>query len=231
MTSSGTSTFQITNGEAAIAAFERIQIRLPELRPEHWSTARREENLLFSELSNRQVNLFSVQRASIDLVEGVATYDIPDKTVMLLDVVVSLNNGTANQTDRYITPISRTQYMSIANKSTQGPPTVYWYDRLIDVQVKLWPVPDSSSLYVLNYYAAVQIEDANLAGGETPGVPYLWYDVVVAGLAWRLARVYKPELEGVRKADFDLAWQWAAEQNSENVPFTVSLNLGGYYRR
>ncbi len=74
-----------------------------------------------------------------------------------------------------------------------------------------------------------QINDANLANGENPEVPYRFYDLFVAGLAYRLAKIYKPELEQIRKADYMEAWQVAATQDTENVPLFIRPSLNGYY--
>lgn len=237
MTSSGTYDYTLTNGEGVLAAYERCQIRAPELRQEHMLSARRELNLLFVELANRQVNLWKVEQLSIDMVEGTATYDVPGRVVMILDAYLTLNDGEENQNDKYITPISRTEYASYSAKNTQGPPTVYWFDRLIAPTVTMWPVPDGSGPYVLNYFACTQMQDAGLPGGETPDVPYRWLDVLVSGLAKRLSRIYPPAgadpaaFYALRKADYDEAWGYAATQDTENVPVSVVPSLAGYYSR
>lgn len=237
MTSSGTYDYSLSNGEAVLAAYERCRIRAPSIRQEHMLTARRELNLLFVELSNRQVNLWRVEQLSVDMVEGTATYDIPARVVMILDSYISLNDGTVDQTDRYITPISRTDYASYPTKFTQGTPNVYWFDRLISPTITMWPVPDGNGPYVYNYYACTQMQDASLAGGQTPDLPYRWLDVLVTGLAKRLAKSYPPEgsdplaFEAARKADYDEAWGFAATQDTENVPVTIAPAISAYYRR
>ena len=229
--SSGTYAYSLSNGEAVLAAYERVNIRAPSLRQEHMLTARREINLLFVELSNRQVNLWKVEQLSISLTESDPTYDVPGRVVMILDGYISLNDGDTDQTDRYIIPISRTDYASYAAKFTEGPPTVYWFDRLISPEITFYPVPDGNGPYVFNYYACTQLQDANLAGGETPDLPYRWLDVLTAGLAHRLARVYAPSLEAQRKADYDAAWLIAGGQDTENVPLVIAPAIGAYYRR
>lgn len=237
MTSSGTYNYSLSNGEAVLAAYERVMVRPPSLSQDHMLTARRELNDLFVELSNRQVNLWSVELDSISLTQGIPSYAVPAKTVMILDAYVSLNNGASNQTDRYVTPMSRTQYASLSDKQTQGPPTSYWFDRLISPTITMWPVPDGNGPYVLNYYACVQLQDAALVGGETPNLPYRWLGVLVAGLALRFARVYPPQgvdllaFKKDRQADYDQAWMYAASQDTENVPLTFAPNIGSYYRR
>jgi hypothetical protein len=233
MTSSGTYNFGLSNGEAVLAALERVRVRAPSIRQEHMVTARRELNLLFVELDNKQVNLWEVSSSpqSIALVQGTATYTLPAKTVLVLDAYISLNNGTANQTDRYVTPISRTEYASYGVKLSQSPPTVYWVNRQTTPTITFYPVPDGNGPYVFNYYACNQIQDANLPGGETPDLPTRWLDVMVAGLAYRLARTYAPELEQVRKADYMDAWTIAASQDIESVPLSIAPSIGAYYRR
>lgn len=228
---SGTYNFTITNGEGVIAAFERIRIRAPSLRQEHMETARRELNLLFVEFSNKQVNLFKVELFSTTLVSGTANYDVAGKVVMILDAWVTTNSGTPQATDLYVTPMSRTEYASLSNKQTPGRPTSYWFNRLIAPVIYPWPVPNASGPYVLNYYACVQMQDANLYGGETPDAPYLWLDAIVAGLAYRLSKTYAPELEQQRKMDAMESWNVAATQNIENVDVMLAPSLGTYFRR
>ena len=229
MTSSGTYAFGPSSGGLVIAAYERCQIRAPSLRQEHFATARNELNFLFSEFSNKQVNLWKVELISLTLVDGTASYDVPGRVVMILDAYLRVNDGEDDQTDRYIMPISRTDYASYAAKQTEGLPTVYWFNRQISPTITVYPVINDSG-YLLNYYACSQIQDAAMAGGETPDVPYLWLDALVAGLAHRLARVYAPQLEPSRKMDAKEAWDIAAAQNIENVPVVLAPGIGRYYR-
>lgn len=231
MPSSGTYNFSVSNGEAVLAAFERVRVRAPSIRHEHMVTARRELNLMFVEWSNKQVNLFKVEQFSTALTAGTPSYSVAPRVVMILDAWISTGSG-ASQTDLYVTPMSRTEYASLAVKSTPGRPTSYWFDRLISPLVYPWPVPDSSGPYTLNYFACVQIQDANLQGGETPDVPYLWLDALVKGLAHRLAQCgYSPELEQARKQDAMEAWNVAAAQNVENVDVYLAPAISTYYRR
>ena len=231
MTSSGTYQFSPSNGELVLAAYERIQIRAPSIRQEHMLSARRELNFLFSQWSNQSPNLWEVTLVSQSLTQSTATYTVNANTIMVLDAVISLNQGQTNQTDLYITPVSRTEYMSYSTKQTQGRPNVYWFDRLISPTITLYPVPDGGGPYTLNYYSCTQQQDANLSGGETPDAPYRFFDAIVAGMAHRLARIYAPQMEMQRKADAMEAWNNAAEQDNENVPLTIAPGLSGYYPR
>lgn len=186
-----------------------------------------EFNLMLSSISNLQPNLWKVDLVSVPLIAGQATYSVPASTVMILDAYISY--GTPN-TDRLIFPVSRTEYASYPNKTSQGVPSVFWFDRLTSPTVTLWFVPDSTATYTLNYYRCSQVQDANLPSGETPDVPYRWLDAVVAGMAHRLSRIWKPELEAQRAADADKAWNIASTQDVENVGMTISPGIGSYYR-
>ena len=80
------------------------------------------------------------------------------------------------------------------------------------------------------------MQDANLPGGETPDAPYRALDMLTAGLAKRLARIYPPpgvdpiQFYTARKADYDEAWMYFAAQDTENVAISIQPAIGGYYR-
>lgn len=187
-------------------------------------------NLLFSEWSNKSPNLFKVELTSVPLVVGTATYSIPSKVVMLLDCYISRNFGTSTQQDLYITPLSRTEYDTLSNKQTAGQPSQFWFNRLISPTITLYPVPDSSGPYTLSYHSCVQMQDANLPGGETPDIPYRFLDAFIAGLAHRLSRIYTPELEDKRKMDAKEAWITMATQDVENTPISLAPTIRSYFR-
>lgn len=228
MTSSGTYAFSLSTGESVLAAYERVRVKAPSIRAEHMVTARREMNLLLVEAANKQVNLWKVELITVTMTASVSTYSVPARVVMILDAWITTGQGVSAY-DRYITPISRTDYASLSNQQTQGAPTQYWFDRLIAPVINMWPVPDQSATYVLNYYAVVQMQDAALAGGETPDLPYLWLDWFVAGLAHRFSRAYAPDLEAMRKADAKEAWDVAAANNTEYVNTSIPIPLSRYY--
>tara|TARA_R110000868_G_scaffold13553_7_gene63049 strand:- start:3357 stop:4061 length:705 start_codon:yes stop_codon:yes gene_type:complete len=228
-TFTGTYDFQPTAGEIIMTAFGRIQIRPTEIEQSHLQSAVMELNLLLSRLSNTQPNLWSVDLQSLPLVQGQATYSLPAETVMITNAYVRTGTGTST-TDRLIFPLSQTEYASIANKLTQGQPTQFWFDRLISPTITFYLVPDGEGPYTVYYYRVRQVQDAKLPNGVNIEVPYLWLDALTAGLSYRLSRVYRPELEQIRKMDFDEAWQIAATQNTENVNLMISPGLSGYFR-
>ena len=72
-----------------LSAYERCQLRAPELRQEHMLSGYREFNLMLAQISNLQPNLWKVIRTQTTLVSGVATIALPAQTVMVLDVGAS----------------------------------------------------------------------------------------------------------------------------------------------
>lgn len=214
-------------GEVVLNAFARIQVRRTEILQTHMADARMEGNLLLAKLSNEQPNLWTVDLQSVPLLQGVSTYSVPAETVMILDAYVRYGSPT---TDRSIYPISRSEYATYPNKTTQAFPTVYWFDRLVSPTITLWAVPDGNGPYTLFYYRVRQIQDAEYINGQNIEIPYLWLDAFTAGLAHRLARIYAPQLEQVRKMDADEAWAIAAKQGVENVELNITPGLSTYYR-
>jgi hypothetical protein len=183
----------------------------------------RAANLTLVEFSNRQPNLWEVGLTSTSLVVGTGTYTLNANVVMILDAYIS--DGT---TDQIITPISRTEYAAYPNKTQAGSPVVYWFNRQATPTITLWPVPDDAT-ETLNFYSVRQTQDANLASGENVEVPYRWLDAFVASLAWRLAEIYRPDVEQNMLTKAERAWRYAAEQDTENTPLYIYPQLGKYF--
>ena len=230
MTSSGTYNFQPSLGELVLNAFARCGVRRTAIMQEHMTDARFETNLMLASWANQGVNLWEVVLISVPLIQGQTTYTVPAKVVMILDAVIQQNTGTSSQFDRVIMPISRTEYSQTPNKLQQAPPTVFWFDRLINPTVTLWPVPDQTSTYTLNYYAVTQIQDAELTDAQTVDIPYRWLDALAAGLAARLAAIYAPDRMQMLEAKAAQAYTIAATQDTENVGLYITPGLSGYFR-
>lgn len=227
-TYSGNYNFLPSTGDIIITAFQRIGLRPTEILQTHLQQAVIELNLLQSKLSNQQPNLWDVDLQSIPLVQGTATYSLPAETVMITNAYVRTGSGTSS-IDRLIFPISQTEYAALSNKFIQAPPTQFWFNRLISPTITFYQVPDGNGPYTVFYYRVRQIQDATLPNGVQMEIPYLWLDALTAGLAHRLARVFAPTLEQIRKLDADEAWHIAASQNVENVAMFIAPGLIGYF--
>ena len=86
MAVSGTTAFNLDFAELAEEAFERAG---KEMRTGYdLRTATRSMNLMTIEFQNRGINMWTIDEGEIDLIEGVAEYDLPADTIDLMDHVV-----------------------------------------------------------------------------------------------------------------------------------------------
>lgn len=230
MATTGTYNFNPGLGEITLYAYMNIGIRPTAILQEHMSAARMAANMMLSRWSNQGVNLWAVDLIEVPLVEGQATYPVDANTVVILDVYSRYISGGSPPVDRPIMPISRSEYASYSTKTIQGAPTVYWFDRLLSPTITLWPVPDGQSATVLRYYRVRRIQDASMAGNTQVEIPYLWLEAFSDGLAYRLARIWKPEMAVALKAQADESYKIAADQNIETSNVYISPLIGGYYR-
>lgn len=229
MTTSGTYTFDPSLGELTLYAFNLAQLRNTSLTQEHLQSARMATNLMLSTWSNKGVNLWAVDLVTTPVTQGVSTYPVDGNTVMILDAYMVTPQSGSN-IDRIILPVSRSEYATYPNKQQQGFPTVYWFDRLINPTVTLWPVPDGGSTSALKYYRVRRLQDAGMANAQTVEIPYLWLEAFAFGLATRLALVWNPQIVGMLKPLADEAYTVAAEQNIEQASQFISPQIYGYYR-
>lgn len=227
MTTSGTFAFNPSLGELVISAYGRIGVKRTELLTQHMIDARMESNLLLTEWSNKQPNLWTVDLKSQALVQGTASYTLDANTIEILDAYISVT-ASGVTTDRMIFPISRTDYAALPDKARRGPPSVFWLNRQKIPVLNLWTVPDLNT-YTLKYYRVRQIEDASLPGGLNIEAPYRFADAFIAGLAHRLTRSYAPQLEQLRAQDAMLAWNIACAEDKEFVNLSIVPAIGSYY--
>lgn len=229
MATSGTYNFLPSTGSLFVASYRRIGIHRSEILTEHLADAKTEANLMQVQWGNLGPLLWTIDLQTVNLVQGTSTYSVPESTVMMLDVYISTPNGDSTTSDRIITPLSRTEYASMPNKSGVGAPTSFWFDRLIASTFTLWPVPNGQEP-TLSYYRFSQIQDSTPTNGLNPQLPYLSLDAWVAGLSHRLARIYKPDRVAAMEADAQKATTLMFTQLTENVPLYIQPTTYGYWR-
>lgn len=230
MTTSGTYTFAPGLGELVIYSYQNIGVRPTALLQEHMDSARMATNMMLARWANQGVNLWCVDLVTVPLVNDQKTYPVDSSTVMILDAYIQ-SDLTGEDIDRIIMPVSRTEYASYPNKDQRGFPTVFWFDRLISPTVTIWPVPyTSAGNQFLKYYRVRQIQDSNLQGGQNVEIPYMWLEAFADGLAYRLARIWNPQIAVALKAQADESYAIAAAQNVEQAQQYISPMLSGYWR-
>ena len=231
MTTSGTSTFNLSILEIAEEAWERLGGQ--EIRSGYdLRTTRRSLNLLFTELANRGLNLWTIEEGYIPLIQGQITYDLPADTVDLLDQVT--RTGTSqNQTDININRISESTYSTIPNKNATGRPIQVWINRRSGAnypttgvaypQINVWPAPDQGSVgspyYTFVYWRMRRIQDAG-NGDATQDIPFRFLNVIIAGLAYYLSMKVTsvdPNRIAMLKADYEQQLDLADSEDREKA--------------
>ncbi len=226
MATSGTYTFNPSLGELTLYAYQLIGIRPTAVLQEHIDAARMATNMMFTRWSNQGVNLWQVELTTTSLVAGTSFYSVSANTVVILDAYIEYGSPAI---DRVILPISRTEYASYPNKTQQGFPTTFWFDRTLNPGLYLWPVPDGTQTS-LKYYSVLRLQDANMNGTENVDIPPIWLEAMAYGLAERLALIWAPEKAALMKPMADEAYNIAAAQNVETAQQYISPQIAGYFR-
>jgi hypothetical protein len=212
MATSGSRDFNIDVAEIIEEAYERCGL---EMRTGYDAkTARRSLNLMFAEWANRGLNLWTVVQTTLTLTQGQAQETLAEDVVDILEMALR-RDGTDYEMER----ISRGQYLDFPNKTDQGRPSQFYFDRSIAPVINLWQTPENSTDQLVYYYVR-RIEDAD-ALINTAGIPFRFYPCMVAGLAYYLAMKRAPERLQLLKAVYEEEFQRAAEEDEDRVPLKL----------
>tara|TARA_R110000803_G_scaffold29762_2_gene67671 strand:- start:11276 stop:11941 length:666 start_codon:yes stop_codon:yes gene_type:complete len=212
MTTSGSRDFNLDVGEIIEEAYERCGL---EVRTGYDArTARRSLNLMFADWANRGLNLWTVKEATIDLTKGQAQEPLTSDVVDILEVVLR-RGGTDYELDR----ISRGDYLTLPNKSTQGRPSQFYFDRQVDPKLNLWAVPENSTDQLVYYYVR-RIEDADSLVNTTD-MPFRFYPCMVAGLAFYVALKKAPDRVPMLKGLYEEEFRRAADEDENRTPLRL----------
>ena len=216
MATSGSRDFNIDVGEIIEEAYERCGL---EVRTGYDArTARRSLNLMFADWANRGINMWTVAQATITLTQGQATQTLTADVVDVLEIVLRRSN-----TDFEVERISRGEYATLPNKTTQGRPSQFWFNRQIDPVINLWAVPENSTDQLIYYYVQ-RIEDAD-ALVNTTDMPFRFYPCMVAGLAYYIAMKKAPDRIQLLKAVYEEEFQRASDEDEDRVPLKLQPSI------
>ena len=216
MALSGSRNFELNVAEIIEEAYERCGL---EARTGYdFKTARRSLNLMFADWANRGLNLWTVKEANFTVTQGTSSYSLAADVVDLLDVVVRRDN-----TDFEIQRISRSDYATLPNKSTQGRPSQYYLDRQITPVMYLWSTPENSTDQIRYYYVR-RIEDADTLVNTTD-MPFRFFPCMVAGLAYYMSMKRAPDRIQMLKSVYEEEFQRAADEDQGRTPLKLQPNL------
>ena len=217
MATSGSRDFNLDVGEIIEEAYERCGL---EVRTGYDArTARRSLNLMFADWANRGLNLWTVKEATQALTKGTASYTFTANDIVdILDVVLRRDD-----TDYTVQRISRGEYATLPNRTTQGRPSQFYFDRQIAPILNLWAVPENSTDQIIYYYVR-RIEDAD-ALVNTTDMPFRFYPCMVAGLAYYMAMKRAPDRIQMLKTVYEEEFQRAADEDEGRTPLKLQPSL------
>lgn len=216
MTTSGSRDFNLDVAEVIEEAYERCGL---EVRTGYDAkTARRSLNLMFADWANRGLNLWTVKQGVLTLTAGQAQETLTADVVDLLEVVLR-RDGTDYELDR----ISRGEYMTLPDKTTQGRPSQFYFDRQVAPVINIWAVPENSTDQLVYYYVQ-RIQDADTLTNTTD-MPFRFYPCMVAGLAYYMAMKRAPDRIQILKSVYEEEFQRAADEDEGRTPLKLQPSI------
>jgi hypothetical protein len=177
---------------------------------------------MFADWSNRGVNLWTVRSTTQALTQGTSAYTLNKHTVDILQIVLN-RNGTDYEMDQ----ISRANYATIPDKTTQGRPSQYYFDRRISPIINVWATPENST-DTLTYYYIQQMEDADYLYNNVEA-PLRFYPCMVAGLAYYMAMKRAPDRLQILKSVYEEEFARASDMDQDFLD--LALRPSGSYLR
>lgn len=228
MATTGTTDFSPLVSDLIINAYGRCKIRRSAITTDHLRDAVMSCNLLQADWANMPgVNAWTVDLDTVTLVAGTSTYDLDPDTTLVMATYIQIGSPTR---DRLMFAVGRDEYASYPDKTTQGIPTVYWFDRTTTPKLTFWQPPDQA--YTVKFYRATQIQDASASGNIAPEVPYRFLEAYTSELSVRLAEIYAPEEMPRLERRAAMAWDRAARRDGDdgsNMYITPALGAYGGY--
>lgn len=227
MTSSGLYNFGVTteNLDIITEAYERTGREASTLSANDLDSARRSLSYLFSDWSNDQPNLWTLDTLYLPLTVGVASYTLTPDTIAILQAAIRYPQGGTN-TDYMIGPISSSEYLAIPNKAQQQQrPTQFYFQRSTTPVVFFWPLPNND-LCTMVYSRVRAIQDPGQFTA-TPDAPNRWMEAMAAGVAARLAVKWAPDRVGLLERQAAAAYERAKREDRQRVPLNISPDLMG----
>jgi len=148
--------------------------------------------------------------------DNTAVYDYNSITYGADDILEASYRQTDQDpvVDFPLTKISRSGYSALSSKFSEGTPTQYYVQRLIDkITITLYLTPGSSEVNnVMFYYYAKRIQDVGAYTNITD-VPYRFVPCMCAGLAYYLAVKFAPQRGQEMKLLYEDELKRALEQD------------------
>ena len=145
------------------------------------SHARDMLNVTLKSMSIFVVPLVQLERATGTLTVGSVSFTTPADT---LDIDFPMMISSPGSTSEFeVISATYAEYQMLSNKTSTGTPNLCYVERLADVKLYFWPVPNQA--YTLKYRRQRLIRDAD--SGTTMDLAPVWFDAVVYSMAHKMA--------------------------------------------
>lgn len=194
MATSGSTNYSSNRDDLIAEAFLKIGVgnEGETLAADYISKATRTLNYMIKAWSSYGLQLWKREETTVTLVASTNSYTIglpsENKPLKILDVSRVASDNTSTD----LTPLSRQEWDSLPNETTEGTPTSYYYEPGLTTGVLYtWLTPNTSaaSEYTLKVVAISYMENMDSSGNDFD-FPVEWLEALAYGLAVRLAPMY-----------------------------------------
>lgn len=168
-----------------------------------------------------------VARTTIAITGGTATYAVASTTIALLGNAMFAETGDTVESP--VQPMDRDAYQGITDKTSEGHPSRFWFDRYNN-QISLWPVPDANGSLVVQSHRL--IADGDLSQYDVE-LERHWTEHLVFDLAYKLCLANSLPLDRcnyLRVRAAELLTE-AAGYSKSSEPFYLYNTHGTNWRR
>jgi|TARA_R110001606_G_scaffold9587_1_gene41287 hypothetical protein len=158
--------------------------------------------------------MWTVKSETVTLTQGTSAVTLAADVVDVLEIVLRRDG-----TDFEITRISRGEYVTLPDKTTQGRPSQFYFDRQITPILNLWATPENSTDQLVYHYVR-RIDDADTLVNTTD-MPFRFYPCMVAGLAYYIAMKRTPDRIQMLKTVYEEEFQRASDEDEDRVPLKL----------
>lgn len=182
-------------------------------------------NMELQALQAEGVVLRTIERTTLTLTAGTATYSLPSDTI---EIQLGPNGqlGTivpSSGSEFPVTAMTRAEYLNNPDKTSTGTPSRGYVEKLATVTLTLWPIPDSTAP-TFRYARVRLLRDAD-TGAVTIDLARRWLKFVAYATAANLARAKSLPLDQVidlqNQAETMKAVCMADDQERPDIRFRV----------
>lgn len=218
MTTSSTYTTELANYDAVDEVFERIGIKPSTIDDEMLASFSRSALYLSSEWATKGIKQHKIETftftSSDTFTSGTASVTLNARVIRPILVIHRDGDGI----DTRLAQISREEFYDLTDKTlTSMRPDRYFVDKQLAAPVlNLYPIPDNSAGSLI-VQAFVMPQDMGKLG-QTPDLPFVWWEAFVSGMAAKMAEKHKPERFTEKVALAAQAFDYAQMEDRDRSP-------------